>query len=337
MRISSFNNKGSIMSRFYSQLYFAISLAWISSCAPVSSVSAIEVNPSKNPIERLIQGNQRYVSSTTVCHEDWTAKRVAHSENQKPFAVIVTCSDSRVPPEIIFDQSLGSLFVVRVAGNVVDDFAIGSIEYGVNILGANLVLVMGHSNCGAVKAALENMKFDNHIQEVLNAIHPAVIATRHELEDRLEKTIKANVKIVEEKLKNSRPLLAHLLEKGTVRILGAYYDLESGKVEFLDASLRSHMMTEPHPSFQIKSDGTKLIQDEEGALIQIRTDGTKLIKKPDGSSIEIKPDGTKLIQDEDGTLIQIKPDGTKRIRKSDGTVIEVQPNVMHDVRNAGRF
>ncbi len=199
------------------------------------SLSAVEnENPIKNSFERLIQGNQRYVNSNTVCHEDWTAKRAAQAEGQAPFAIIVTCSDSRVPPEIIFDQALGALFVVRVAGNVVDDLAVGSIEYGADILGANLILVLGHSNCGAVKAALKGMKFDNHIQNVLTAIQPAVNATKGQSGDLLEKTIRANVILVEEKLKTSKPVLANLLEKGTVRIIGAYYDLTSGKVDFLE-------------------------------------------------------------------------------------------------------
>jgi carbonic anhydrase len=229
-----FINKGVQMNHNKFQLQPVLTFVFAFLFAHMSPASAIEVNPSKNPMERLTQGNQRYVTSTTVCHEDWTAKRSALLENQKPFAVIVACSDSRVPPEIIFDQSLGDLFVVRVAGNIVDDFAVGSIEYGVNILGANLVLVLGHSNCGAVDAALKGMKFDNHIQEVLNAIQPAIAATKGESGDLLEKAIKANVRIVEEKLKTSKPLLAKLLESGSLRIMGAYYDLESGKVEFLD-------------------------------------------------------------------------------------------------------
>lgn len=222
------------MKRFHCLLQAILSLALPLIFAPISSVAATEEQPAKNPMERLIQGNQRYVTSTTVCHEDWTAKRSALLTNQKPFAVIVACSDSRVPPEIVFDQSLGDLFVVRVAGNIVDDFAVGSIEYGVNVLGANLVLVLGHSNCGAVDAAVKGLKFDNHIQEVLNAIQPAVVATKGESGDRLEKTIKANVKVVEEKLKTSKPVLAKLIEKGTLRISGGYYDLETGKVELLD-------------------------------------------------------------------------------------------------------
>ncbi|MBS0647013.1 MAG: hypothetical protein JSR97_10560, partial [Verrucomicrobia bacterium] len=120
--------------------------------------SSFLVAADTDPLERLKQGNERYVHSTTVCHEDWTAKRAALVDQQKPFAIIVCCSDSRVPPEIIFDQTLSHLFVVRVAGNIVDDFAIGSIEYGVSILGAKFILVLGHANCGAVDAALKGLK-----------------------------------------------------------------------------------------------------------------------------------------------------------------------------------
>lgn len=222
------------MNKLYSQFSVTLSLASILLLSSISSVSAIEANPAKNPLDRLKQGNQRYITSTTVCHDDWTAKRTALVQNQTPFAIIVSCSDSRVPPEIIFDQTLGALFVVRVAGNVVDDFAIGSIEYGVSVLGANLLLVLGHSNCGAVDAALKGMKFDNHIQSVLTAIQPAVNATKGESGNLLEKATKANVRNVEETLKRSKPVLANLIEKGTLQVIGGYYDLDSGKVEFLD-------------------------------------------------------------------------------------------------------
>lgn len=222
------------MNKFYTRLSLAFSLASIVLLSPLFSVSAAEVNPAKDPLERLKQGNQRYVTSTTVCHDDWTAKRTALSQNQAPFAIIVSCSDSRVPPEIIFDQTLGALFVVRVAGNVVDDFAIGSIEYGVNVLGANLILVLGHSNCGAVDAALKGLTFDNHIQSVLRAIEPAVNATKGESGNLLEKATKINVRNVQEKLKKSKPVLGNLIDKGTLKVVGGYYDLESGKVEFFD-------------------------------------------------------------------------------------------------------
>lgn len=217
------------MNKFYTRLSLALSLASI-----VFSVSAAEVNPPKNPLERLKQGNQRYITSNTVCHEDWTAKRTAQVQGQAPFAIIVACSDSRVPPEIVFDVALGALFVVRVAGNIVDDFAIGSIEYGVTVLGANLILVLGHSNCGAVEAAVKGMKFDNHIQSVITAIQPAVEATKGESGNLLEKAIKNNVRNVSEKLKRSKPVLANLIDKGTLQVVGGYYDLETGKVEFFD-------------------------------------------------------------------------------------------------------
>jgi carbonic anhydrase len=186
-----------------------------------------------DPLEKLKQGNERYANSTTVCHEDWTAKRAALVDNQKPFAIIVCCSDSRVPPEIIFDQTLGHLFIVRVAGNIVDDFAIGSIEYGVSVLGTRLIVVLGHANCGAVDAALKGMKFDNHIQEVLNDIQPAVVATKGQPGNPLELATKQNVRNVEKILKTSKPVLTKLFTDGSLKIKGAYYHLDTGKVEFL--------------------------------------------------------------------------------------------------------
>lgn len=219
------------MKKYFSLLTIALPLASIIS---FGSASAVEGVTPKGAFDKLVEGNKRYVNSETVCHEDWSAKRLAQAKGQAPFAVVVTCSDSRVPPEIIFDQALGDLFVVRLAGNIVDDFAVGSIEYGVTVLGANLVLVLGHSNCGAVEGALKGLKFDNHIQEVLNAIQPALVSVKGDSGNVLEKAIKANVINVEGKLKSSKPVLAKLLEQKKLSIFGAYYDLASGKVEFLD-------------------------------------------------------------------------------------------------------
>lgn len=211
--------------------FFALASLWMIS---TGSIFAVDTMLDKTPLNKLIEGNLRYVNSTTVCHEDWSAKRLAQVKGQKPFAVIVTCSDSRVPPEIIFDQVLGDLFVIRVAGNVVDDFAIGSIEYGITVLGADLVVVLGHSNCGAVDGALKGLKFDNHIQEVLNAIQPAIASVKDSGGDVLEKATKANVANVEKILQTSKPVLAKLHAEGKIGILGAYYDLATGKVEFID-------------------------------------------------------------------------------------------------------
>lgn len=206
---------------FYAYLSLASSLLF-------GSLLADEMDP----LERLKQGNERYVNSTTVCHTDWTAKRAALAASQKPFAIIISCSDSRVPPEIIFDQTLGHLFVIRIAGNIVDDFAIGSVEYGVSVLGAKLIVVLGHTGCGAVEAALKGLKFDNHIQEILNDIQPAVTATKEKSTNSLELAIKQNVRNVKETLQTSKPVLAKLFAEKSLQIEGGYYHLDSGKVEF---------------------------------------------------------------------------------------------------------
>jgi len=212
------------MNKFYAKLSLALSIILF---GPLLSAAEVDA------LERLKQGNERYINSTTVCHEDWTAKRTALVGNQKPFAIIVACSDSRVPPEIIFDQTLGHLFVVRVAGNIVDDFAIGSIEYGVSVLGANLIVVLGHASCGAVDAAVQGLKFDNHIQAILDDIRPAVEATKGQQGNALELATKQNVRNVEDTLMASKPVLAKLIADGSLKVEGAYYHLDTGKVEFL--------------------------------------------------------------------------------------------------------
>ena len=180
----------------------------------------------------LIVCNKGYISLVKTVVEN-TTKALRHLDLAE-YTEFSSDYNDKVSPEIVFDQTLGSLFVVRVAGNIVDDFAIGSIEYGVKVLGANTILVLGHSSCGAVEAALKGMKFDNHIQSVLTAIQPAVEATKNDVENRLEKATKANVRNVEEKLKKSKPVLADLIEKKTLQVIGGYYNLDSGKVEFFD-------------------------------------------------------------------------------------------------------
>ena len=152
-----------------------------------------------------------------------------------PFAAIISCSDSRVPPEIVFDQGLGDLFVVRVAGNVINNEGLGSIEYTVDHLGTRLILVLGHQSCGAVKAARETIaakgKAPGHIQSLVTAIKPAVEATA---KDDLETTIKANVKNVVQALRSSTPILKAEVDSGKIQVVGGYYSLDTGAVTFLD-------------------------------------------------------------------------------------------------------
>src|SRR5437667_10183451 len=163
------------------------------------------------------------------------APRVETTKSQHPFAIVVSCSDSRVPPELVFDQGLGDLFVLRVAGNVIDDHSLGSIEYAVDHLAVRLIVVLGHQRCGAVKAAKETIaakgKAPGHIQSLVTAIRPAVEATA---KGDLEATVHENVKNVVQALRSSAPLLKAKVDSGELKVVGAYYSLDTGSVSFLE-------------------------------------------------------------------------------------------------------
>jgi carbonic anhydrase len=167
--------------------------------------------------------------------EQAAKRRTELAKSQHPFAIIVSCSDSRVPPEIVFDQGLGDLFIFRVAGNVIDDHGLGSIEYAVDHLNVRLIVVLGHQSCGAVQAAKETIaakgKAPGHIESLVTAIKPAVEATA---KDDLDTTIKANVKHVVQALRSSTPILKAKVDSGDVQVIGGYYSLDTGAVTFLD-------------------------------------------------------------------------------------------------------
>ena len=186
-------------------------------------------------ISKLKEGNGRYTSGN-LQHPGQTAERRTELANtQHPFAAILSCSDSRVPPEIVFDQGLGDLFIVRVAGNVINDEGLGSLEYTVDHLGTRLIVVLGHQSCGAVDAAKKTIaakgKAPGHIQSLVTAIKPAVEATT---KDDLEATIKANVKNVVQALRSSTPILKAEVDSGKIEVIGGYYSLNTGAVTFLD-------------------------------------------------------------------------------------------------------
>jgi carbonic anhydrase len=186
-------------------------------------------------ISKLKEGNGRYTSGN-VQHPGQTAeRREALANTQHPFAAILSCSDSRVPPEVVFDQGLGDLFIVRVAGNVINDEGLGSLEYTVDHLGTRLILVLGHQRCGAVDAARETIaakgKAPGHIQSLVTAIKPVVEATA---KDDLDATIKANVKHVVQALRSSTPILKAEVDSGKIQVIGGYYSLDTGAVTFLD-------------------------------------------------------------------------------------------------------
>jgi carbonic anhydrase len=197
-----------------------------------STVSAVQA-------ETLLQeGSQRFVKAYCTTPPKQGSKCLADvGMRQAPFAVVVTCSDCRVPPELIFDQGLGDLFIVRLAGNIVNDAVLGSIEYAVDHLGVPLVVVLGHKRCGAVVAAVEAVEgkqpAPGHLPSLVKALKPAVEKTRSQAGDRVDNAVHANIRLVAETIKTAKPILAPAVKAGKVKVLGAYYDLDDGKVTFL--------------------------------------------------------------------------------------------------------
>ena len=190
---------------------------------------------SDEALRRLVQGHARFVSGhlTHAGPEQIAEARIAVSKGQNPFAVIVGCSDSRVGPEIVFDQGLGDLFVIRTAGEVLESAALGSIEYAVEHLGSSLVMVLGHERCGAVGAAVAGAKEPGHIAAVLEAIEPAVEKTKSKSGDPVENAVRAQALDVAKQLEEAKPILAGRVKSGTLKIVAARYDLVTGKVELL--------------------------------------------------------------------------------------------------------
>jgi carbonic anhydrase len=186
-------------------------------------------------LKRLVQGNARFVAGhmTHVAPEHVASVRRAVAKGQRPFAVIVGCSDSRVGPEIVFDQGLGDIFVIRTAGEVVDDASLGSIEYAVEHLGSPLIVVLGHERCGAVSAAVASAKEPGHIATVLKAIEPAVEQTKGKPGDPVENAVRAQALDVAKQLREATPILAERVQSGKLKIVAARYDLDTGKVEVL--------------------------------------------------------------------------------------------------------
>lgn len=184
-------------------------------------------------LARLKAGNQRFIAGKLQHPHQDPKRRAELATGQRPFAIVLGCADSRTSPEVLFDQGLGDLFVVRVAGNVLDDHVLGSIEYAVDHFGAQLIVVLGHKRCGAVQAAKETLDSKTeapaHINSLVTAIQPAVEATRGA---DVEATVNANVENVVQSLRSSEPVLKKEVEAGAFTVVGAYYDLDTGAVAF---------------------------------------------------------------------------------------------------------
>lgn len=187
-------------------------------------------------LKSLMEGNARYVARDMKLPAH-TSQRESMSWGQIPRAIVLGCSDSRVPPEIIFDQNRGELFVVRVAGNFVNEDGLASIEYATKVLGTRLVVVLGHSKCGAVDATIDYVKEDaklpGHLPELVAAIKPAVEEVRGKPGDMLANAIAANATYNARKLSNAKPLVSKAVAEGQVKVVSGVYDLETGQVKLL--------------------------------------------------------------------------------------------------------
>jgi carbonic anhydrase len=182
----------------------------------------------KEALSRLMAGNERYIKDALMHPNRSQERREALTDTQNPFATVIGCSDSRVSPTLIFDQGIGDIFEVRIAGNVVGPVAIASVEYSVKYLGSSLILVLGHENCGAVKAVLAGQTQD--IEPIAEKIQAAIKGAKKFSDNPLENAIKANIYGAVRQLKEI-PLFTKLISEKKLEIIGGYYNLENGKVE----------------------------------------------------------------------------------------------------------
>lgn len=216
--------------------YLQICASVLLVCGPLSSFSSEPTGANADDsLKRLLAGNERFVAgkSTAPRGPDLLTRRAALTKDQKPFALILCCSDSRVPPELVFDVGLGDIFVVRTAGQVVDPVDIGGIEYAVEHLGVPLILVMGHQDCGAVTAAVGGAPELGDIANVLKAIAPAVAETKASPGDPIDNAVRANAIDIAKQLQGTAPILSSHVQSGKLQIVPARYALDNGKVELL--------------------------------------------------------------------------------------------------------
>ncbi len=190
-------------------------------------------------VQQFKDGNARFLSNDLTVR-DHTSKVRSAATGQFPMAVVLSCLDSRIPVEDVFDLGLGDVFVGRVAGNIVNEDLLGSMEFGTKVMGSKVILVLGHKHCGAVVSAIDNVKLGN-ITAMLSKIQPAVKKSQDFAGEKVSSNVefvdhvaKNNVRLVQEEIMAKSPIIAELVKAGSVKIVGAYYDMETGAVEFLN-------------------------------------------------------------------------------------------------------
>jgi len=198
---------------------------------PIAEAQNKNVTPDQ-ALEKLLAGNERFVNQKRTNNHQNKERLTEVAKGQEPFAAMLSCADSRVPSEIVFDQGLGDLFVCRVAGNIATAEEIGSLEFGTLVLGAKVLMVMGHERCGAVKAAIKGGELPGQIGSLIKSVYIGDVASTSTDEASLEKAAKTNIAHQVEVLKKS-PVLSDLIAKGQLQIVGSYYDLDTGKVSLV--------------------------------------------------------------------------------------------------------
>lgn len=200
---------------------------------PATAQHAEEQITADSVLAELKTGNKHHVAHRYQHPHETLERQRQLGSGQHPHAEILSCSDSRVPPEIVFDQGLGDLFIVRVAGNVASDTELGSLEYGAEHLHVPLIVVLGHESCGAVTAAVQGGPPEGHIASLVDLIKPAVEKTRGMSGDPVSNAVRMNVELVVKQLRTSTPILSELVAHGKLRIVGAVYSIETGAVTWL--------------------------------------------------------------------------------------------------------
>jgi len=200
---------------------------------PIANSNENEKSRPEAALDELIAGNRRFTSGRTSSHRRDLALLQQMMEKPEPFAAVLSCADSRVPVEVVFDQTIGQLFVTRVAGNMVTAEIMASLEYAAAVLGTHTILVMGHSRCGAVTAAIQATHYGQAVPGQISALFPHIEPAVKQAGPDVEATVRANVLVQVARLRES-PLLAAMIEEGKLLIAAGYFDLRSGEVTLLD-------------------------------------------------------------------------------------------------------
>ena len=220
-------------------LIFALAIS-LASCGETSTKTESdkivthqkEINSADEALSEMKSGNQRFLDGKPI-NTNYKNQIEETKNDQHPHTLILSCLDSRIPPEIIFDQGIGNIFVARVAGNIEEPNILGSMEFATKVKGTKLIIVMGHNKCGAVKGAIDDAELGN-LTQLVAQIKPAIVGDTTNMENMLNETSKQNVKMTIADILKLSPVISELVKENKVKIIGAFYDITTGKVIFLD-------------------------------------------------------------------------------------------------------